>query len=215
MQIAINDELLVKSLVAMPNSLSIDKFQELCEIKSKTTTSELLKFLIKLGIGNLSKDSISFSKKDKLETVLFLIKQGYDPERLSKKLLWSDFELFTSLLIKSAGYTFERNVVFTKPRIQIDVIGFYKNIAFLVDCKHWMKIYDVNVSRISLNQIRRAQIFLNKRKDVEAAIPIIVTLHECECNFFDNIPIVPILKFEQFLQDFPFYLDRLHLIQRQ
>jgi hypothetical protein len=215
MQVSINDELLIKSLVAMPNNLSIDKFQELCEITSRTTTKELLTYLIGLGIGQLSKDSVSFSEKDKLDSILLVMKQGSDPGHLSKKLRWNDFELFTSLLIKSAGYTFERNVVFNKPRIQIDVIGFYHKIALLIDCKHWMKIYDFNVSRFSLNQIRRARIVLEKRKDIEAVIPIIVTLHECQFNFFDKLPIVPISRFKQFLQNFPFYLDKLQLIQRQ
>jgi hypothetical protein len=215
MQISINDELLVRSLVAMPNNLSIDKFQELCEIGSRTTTNELLNHLINLGIGHLSKDSVSFSEKDKLDTILLVMKQGSDPEHLSKKLRWNDFELFTSFLIKSAGYSFERNVVLNKPRIQIDVIGFYLKIALLIDCKHWMKIYDFNVSRFCLNQIRRARIFLDKRKDIEAVIPIILTLHECQCNFFDKVPIVPISKFQQFLQNFPFYLDKLQLIQSQ
>jgi hypothetical protein len=215
MQVSINDELLIRSLVAMPNNLSIDKFQELCEIMSRTTTKELLTYLIGLGIGHLSKDSVSFSEKDKLDTILLVMKQGSDPQHLSKKLRWKDFELFTCIIIKSAGYTFERNVVFNKPRIQIDVIGFYHKIALLIDCKHWMKIYDFNVSRFSLNQIKRARIFLDKRKEIEAVIPIIVTLHESQCSFFDKIPIVPISKFMQFLQNFPFYLDKLELIQRQ
>ena len=215
MQVSINDELLIKSLVAMPNNLSIDKFQELCEITSRTTTKELLTYLIGLRIGHLSKDSVSFSEKDKLDTIILVMKQGSDPEHLSKKLRWIDFELFASLLIKSVGYTFERNVVFSKPRIQIDIIGFYHKIALLIDCKHWMKIYDFNVSRFSLNQIRRARIVLEKRKDIEAVIPVIVTLHECQFNFFDKLPIVPISRFKQFLQNFPFYLDKLQLIQRQ
>lgn len=215
MQISINDELLVRSLGTMPNNLSIDKFQELCEITSRITTKQLLNYLIKLGIGHLSKDSISFSEKDKLDTILLVMKQGCDLEHVSKKLRWNDFELFTSLLLKSVGYTYERNVVFTNPRIQMDVIGFYHKIALLIDCKHWMEIYDFNVSRFSLNQIRRARIFLDKRKDVESVIPIIVTLHEYKLNFFDKIPIVPISRFKHFLQNFPFYLDNLHLIQRQ
>jgi hypothetical protein len=215
MQISISDELLVRSLVAMPNNLGIDKFQELCEITSRTTTKDLLNYLIKLGIGKISKDSVSFSENDKLSTFLLVMNKGCDPEHVSKKLRWNDFELFTSLLLKSAGYTHERNVVFTNPRIQIDLIGFYHKIALLIDCKHWIKIYDFNVARFSLSQIRRAEIFLDKRKDVEAVIPVIVTLHEYKFNFFDMIPIVPISRFKHFLQNFPFYLGKLYLIQRQ
>lgn len=199
--------------MAMPNSLTLDKFQKLCKISSKATTREVLNYLINSGIGQLSEESILFSSKDKLNTILLAINKGCDPERLSKNIQWNDFELFTSQLIESAGYSFERNVVFTKPRIQIDVIGIYHKIALLIDCKHWMKIHGFNIAKFSSNQIRRAAVFLDKRKDIESAVPIIVTLHEYDCNFFDKVPIVPISKFKEFLQNFPLYLERLHLIQ--
>jgi hypothetical protein len=205
----------VRSLVAMPNNLTLERFQQLCEIASKTTTKELVNYLINLGIGEFSDDSVAFSEKDKLDTILLAMKQGCDPERLSKKIQWNDFELFTSLLMESAGYSYERNVVLTNPRIQIDVIGFYRKIALLIDCKHWMKIYGFNISKFSSNQIRRAEVFLDKRKDVESAIPIIVTLHEYNYNFFDKVPIVPISRFKEFLQNFPLYLDTLHFIQNK
>jgi hypothetical protein len=213
--VLINNELLVRSLVAMPNNLTLERFQQLCEIASKTTTKELVNYLINLGIGEFSDDSVAFSEKDKLDTILLAMKQGCDPERLSKKIQWNDFELFTSLLMASAGYSYERNVVLTNPRIQIDVIGFYRKIALLIDCKHWMKIYGFNISKFSSNQIRRAEVFLDKRKDVESAIPIIVTLHEYNYNFFDKVPIVPISRFKEFLQNFPLYLDTLHFIQNK
>ena len=212
--ISLNNELLVRSLVAMPNNLSITKFQQLCEITSRTTAKELLSYLVNSGIGKISGDSVTFSQSDKLGTIILAMRKGSDPHELSKKLRWQDFEIFAAILIESAGYTFERNVVFSKPRVQIDVIGFYQKTALLIDCKHWMKIYDFNVSRFSLYQIRRARIFLDKRKEIEAVIPIIVTLHESQCSFFDKIPIVPISRFMQFLLNFPFYLDKLELIQR-
>jgi hypothetical protein len=203
----------MRSLVAMPNILTLDRFQKLCEITSKATTMEVLDYLVNQGIGQLSDGSVVFSSKDKLETIFLAMNKGCDPEKLSKKIQWTDFEIFTSQLIESAGYSFERNVVLTKPRIQIDVIGFYKKIALLIDCKHWMKIHGFNIAKFSSNQIKRAEIFLEKRKDVESAIPIIVTLYEYNCNFFDRVPIVPISKFKEFLQNFPFYLDRMHLIE--
>ena len=209
----INNELLVRSLVAMPNILTLDSFQKLCEITSKETTRELLDYLVSQGIGQLSDGSVVFSSKDKLETILLSMNKGCDPERLSKKIHRKDFELFTSQLIESAGYSIERDVILTKPRVQIDVIGFYQKIALLIDCKHWMKIHGFNIAKFSSNQIRRAEIFLGKRKDIESAIPIIVTLYESNCNFFDRVPIVPISKFKEFLQNFPFYLDRMHLIE--
>jgi len=211
--IFINNELLVRSLVAMPNHLTFEKFQEICQIRSKATTIELLDYLVNNGIGQLSGGSVLFSIKDKLNTIILAMDKGCDAQMISKKIRWNDFELLTSQLIESAGYSFERNVVLTKPRLQIDVIGFYQKTALLVDCKHWMKIHGFNIAKFSSNQIRRAEIFISKRKDIESAIPIIVTLHDHDCNFFDRVPIVPISKFKEFLQNFPFYLDRLHIIQ--
>jgi hypothetical protein len=211
--VLINNELLVRSLVAMPNKLTLERFQQFCEITSKATTVELVNYLINSGIGEFSDNSVTFSEKDKVDTLLLAMKQGCDPERLSKKIRWKDFELFTSLLIESAGYSYERNVVFTNPRIQIDVIGFYRKIALLIDCKQWMKINGFNISKFSSNQLRRTEVFLDKRKDVESAIPIIVTLHEYDSSFFDKIPIVPISRFKEFLQNFPLYLDTVHCIQ--
>lgn len=211
----INNELLVKSLVAMPNQLTFDRFQKLCEIRSKSTSREVLDYLVNMGIGQLSDGSVVFTSKDKIHAILLAMNNGCEPEKLSKKIQWGDFELFTSHLIESTGYSFERNVVFINPRIQIDVIGFYHKIALLIDCKHWKKIHGFDAAKFSLNQIRRAEIFLDKRKDIESAIPIIVTLYEYDCNFFDRVPIVPISKFKEFLQNFPFYLDRLHLIEKK
>jgi hypothetical protein len=203
----------VRSLVAMPNIITLDRFQELCEIPSKETTREVIDYLVSQGIGQLSDGSVVFSFEHKLETILLAMNKGCDPERLSKKMHWKDFELFTSQLIESAGYSIERNVILTKPRIQIDVIGFYRNIALLIDCKHWMKVHGFNIAKFSSNQIRRAEIFLEKRKDIESAIPIIVTLYDSYYNFFERVPIVPISKFKEFLQNFPFYLDRMHLVE--
>ena len=182
-KVSINDGLLVKSLLAMPNNLSIGKFQELSQIRSRTTAKELLNYLRELGIGNLSEDYVFFSEKDKLDTILLAMKLGCDPEDLSRNLHWNDFELFTSLLIESVGYNYERNVVFKNPRIQIDVIGFYHKIAMLIDCKHWMKIGNLNVLKFCMNQTKRARIFLDKRKEVEAVIPIIVTFHEYKYDY--------------------------------
>ena len=198
----------------MPNHLTLDEFQELCDITSRITTRELVEYLVNQGIGHMSDGSVMFSGKDKLDTILLAIRNGCDPERLSKKIQWKDFELFTSQLIELVGYPFERNVVLTNPRIQIDVIGFYHKIALLIDCKHRMKIQGFDIAKFSSNQITRAEIFLDKRKDIESAIPIIVTLYEHNCNFFDRVPIVSISKFKEFLQNFALYLDRLHLIEK-
>jgi len=69
--------------VAMPNHLTLDSFQKLCEITSKATTREVLDYLVNSGIGQLSDGLILFSSKDKLSTILLAMNKGCDPESLS------------------------------------------------------------------------------------------------------------------------------------
>ncbi|MDW0158110.1 MAG: hypothetical protein QOK62_07555 [Nitrososphaeraceae archaeon] len=69
----------------MPNNLTLERFQQLCEITSKATTEELVNYLINIGIGEFSNNSVAFSEKNKLDTILLAMKQGCDLERLSKK----------------------------------------------------------------------------------------------------------------------------------
>jgi len=122
--ISLNNELLVRSLVAMPNNLSVTEFQKLSEITSRTTAKELLRYLVDSGIGKISGDSVIFTQSDKLNAIILALRKGVDTQELSKKIRWQDFEIFASMLIDSSGYPFERNVVLSKPRVQIDVIGF-------------------------------------------------------------------------------------------
>ena len=115
-------------------------------------------------------------------------------------LLGEDFESLTGLILEEKDFDVTKNLILTKPRMEIDVIGKKMGIALLIDCKHWK-----TMSKSALDEIVKKQIERVKRYVADesmSALPVIVTLHQEEIQFVDNVPIVPIMKLSSFLDEF-------------
>ena len=182
---------------------------ELDEISAK----ELLYTLVQNGIGTWNDDLVDFDiPNDRLQTALFAIKLGADVESVSEYLTWQDFESITGLILEKKDFDVTKNLILTKPRMEIDVVGTKMDIALLIDCKHWK-----TMSKSALNDIVKKQVERVKRYVADenmSALPVIVTLHQEEIQFIENVPIVPIMKLSSFLDEFVGNLDSLASIEK-
>ena len=182
---------------------------ELDEISAK----ELLYTLVQNGIGTWNDDLVDFDiPNDRLQTALFAIKLGADVESVSEHLTWQDFESITGLILEKKDFDVTKNLILTKPRMEIDVVGTKMDIALLIDCKHWK-----TMSKSALNEIVKKQVERVKRYVTDenmSALPVIVTLHQEEIQFIENVPIVPIMKLSSFLDEFVGNLDSLASIEK-
>ena len=182
---------------------------ELDEISAK----ELLYTLVQNGIGIWNDDLVDFDiPNDRLQTALFAIKLGADLESVSEYLTWQDFESITGLILEKKDFDVTKNLILTKPRMEIDVVGTKMDIALLIDCKHWK-----TMSKSTLNEIVKKQVERVKRYVADenmSALPVIVTLHQEEIQFIENVPIVPIMKLSSFLDEFVGNLDSLASIEK-
>ena len=182
---------------------------ELDEISAK----ELLYTLVQNGIGTWNDDLVDFDiPNDRLQTALFAIKLGADVESVSEYLTWQDFESITGLILEKKDFDVTKNLILTKPRMEIDVVGTKMDIALLIDCKHWK-----TMSKSALNDIVKKQVERVKRyvsDENMSALPVIVTLHQEEIQFIENVPIVPIMKLSSFLDEFVGNLDSLASIEK-
>ena len=182
---------------------------ELDEISAK----ELLYTLVQNGIGTWNDDLVDFDiPNDRLQTAVFAIKLGADVESVSEYLTWQDFESITGLILEKKDFDVTKNLILTKPRMEIDVVGTKMDIALLIDCKHWK-----TMSKSALNEIVKKQVERVKRYVVDenmSALPVIVTLHQEEIQFIENVPIVPIMKLSSFLDEFVGNLDSLASIEK-
>ena len=182
---------------------------ELDEISAK----ELLYTLVQNGIGTWNDDLVDFDiPNDRLQTALFAINLGADVETVSEYLNWQDFESLTGIILEARDFEVTKNLIFTKPRMEIDVIGKKMGIALLIDCKHWK-----TMSKSALDEIVKKQVERVKRYVADenmSALPVIVTLHQEEIQFIENVPIVPIMKLSSFLDEFVGNLDSLASIEK-
>jgi hypothetical protein len=96
--------------------------------------------------------------------------------------------------------------------MEIDVVGKKMNTALLIDCKHWKHMNKSALDEIVKKQIERVKRFVYDERI--SALPVIVTLHQEQIQFVDNVPIVPIMKLSSFLDEFVGNLDSLASIEK-
>lgn len=201
--------LLSKAIAGIPGSKNVLEFQSRCKIPSFATTIELLNFLVSNGIGKRSKSKLNFSEIDKLNLLLFLLRNGSDTKILSSRLDWRDFELFTTIILQQENYFCQTNVHLRKPRFQIDIVGRAGNRALFVDCKHWKDMSETKRIECAYQQQKRARAYMKIDRNIKTGIPIIVTLNEPTSRFVDRVPFVAINRLHMFLKDYDTFQDEI------
>ena len=206
-----NPKLVVKGINGViEGGVTVTDFSVICEL-DEITAKELLYTLVQNGIGILNDDLVDFDiPNDRLQTALFAINLGATVEDVSEFLTWRDFEYLTGLILEQKDFEVTKNLILTKPRMEIDVIGKKMNIALLIDCKHWKNMSKSVLDKIVKKQIERVKRYVSVENI--SALPVIVTLHQ-EIQFIGNVPIVPIMKISSFLDEFVGNLDTLKTIK--
>ena len=208
-----NPKLVVKGINGIiEGGVSVTDFSVICEL-DEINAKELLYTLVKNGIGILNDDVVDFDiPNDRLQTALFAINLGADLEDVSEYLNWKDFESLTGIILEEKDFEVTKNLILTKPRMEIDVIGKKMDIALLIDCKHWKNMSKSALDEIVKKQIERVKHFVSTEN--MSALPVIVTLHQESIQFVGNVPIVPIMKLSSFLDEFAGNLDSLKSVEK-
>tara|TARA_B100001750_G_scaffold205311_1_gene182286 strand:- start:648 stop:1277 length:630 start_codon:yes stop_codon:yes gene_type:complete len=208
-----NPKLVVKGINGViEGGVSVTDFSIICEL-DEITAKELLYTLVQNGIGTLDDDLVHFNvPNDRLQIALFSINLGATIEDVSEYLNWKDFESLTGLILEEKDFDVTKNLILTKPRMEIDVIGRKMEIALLIDCKHWKNMSKSTLDEIVKKQIERVKHFVSIEN--MPALPVIVTLHQETIQFIGNVPIVPIMKLSSFLDEFLGNLDSLKSIEK-
>ena len=208
-----NYNLLIKGISAIiPGHISDLDFSILSKI-DRISSKELLDIFAHNGIGELDNNSVNFHPSDKIRGAIFALENGVPIEDISELLNWKDFENLVSQILLEKEFDVERNLILTKPRMEIDVIGIKFGITILIDCKHWKRMNESSIREIVRKQNERAKNYVEKSESL-LAVPVIVTLHQEEISFINKVPIVPILQLSSFLDDFFGNLDCMKIIKK-
>ena len=208
-----NTKLLVQGIIGIiPGGVSTEDFAVIIST-DKNTAKKILDMLIQNGIGQTIGNLVNFDDGDKLKTALLAIKNGVPIEEVSRHIDWKDFEGLVAEILDTKHFDVLRNFRMTKPTMEIDVVGVRLGVALLIDCKHWKKLSRSALETIVAKQIERVKYYVSNAKDVIAA-PVIVTLNQEETSFINKVPIVPILQFSSFIDEFYGSLEEIKTIEK-
>ena len=151
--------------------------------------------------------------KNKLKTTLSDIKSGVPFEEASRDVNWKDFEGLVAEILESKNFEVTRNFRMKKPTMEIDVVGIHLGTALLIDCKHWKRMTNSALENIVLKQIERVKYYVTNANEV-MAVPVIVTLYQETTKFINRVPIVPIIKFSSFIDEFYGNLEDVRTVEK-
>lgn len=194
----------------IPGGISVEDFAAVT--KSNTVDSQnILDGYVKSGIGTKQEGKYYFEDGDKLKVAIELIKNGGPLDEISILIDWKDFEGLVAEILFSKNFAIIKNLILTKPRMEIDVIGIRLGVAMLIDCKHWKRYSSSTLSTAVKKQIARTKHYILKTPG-SIAVPVIVTLYQDKIDFIDRVPIVPIFQFSSFVDEFYGNLDQMNTL---
>jgi len=194
----------------IPGGISVHDFSVIAKT-SEIDSRKILDEFVKKGIGVKKDDIYNFEIGDKLKAAVELIQTGFPLDDISAILNWKDFEGLTAEILSEKNFAVITNLVLTKPRLEIDVVGIRLGIALLIDCKHWKRYSSSALASAVQKQIERTKQYVAKTQNA-IAMPVIVTLYRDKVDFIDNVPIVPIFQLSSFLDEFYGNLDNVKTI---
>ena len=190
--------------------ISVKDFSAVTKI-SDVESKIILDEFIKNDIGTKEDNSYLFEDGDKLKIAVSLLEKGCPIDEISIALEWRDFEGLTAEILSEKNFAVIKNLMLTKPRMEIDVVGIRLGIAILIDCKHWKRYSSSALSIAVKKQIERTKQYVEKTPGA-SAVPVIVTLYQDKINFIENVPIVPIFQFASFIDEFYGNIDQMKTI---
>jgi len=209
-QMRVNPGMVIGLRGIIPGGVSVEDFSAVTELNSIDSKIILDEF-VKNDIGSKQDDSYYFETSDKLKIAVALLEKGFPIDEISVALDWRDFEGLTAEILSSKNFAVIKNLILTKPRMEIDVIGIRLGIAILIDCKHWKRYSTSSLTSAVKKQIERTKKYVEKTQGA-IAVPVIVTLYQDKVNFIENVPIVPIFQFSSFIDEFYGNIDQMKTI---
>ena len=206
-------KLIIRGIRAIiPGGISEHDFSVASEM-DEFSAKELLQIFLQNGIGVLDENIVEFQNSDRIKASIFAIRNGATIEDVSEFLSWQNFEELVSRVLDENGFQVQKNLILTKPRMEIDVVGVKLGISILIDCKHWKRMTQSALNDIVNKQVERVKRYVEKTEST-SAIPVIVTLHQEKVNFVNKVPIVPVMQLSSFLDEFYGNLDKMKTIEK-
>jgi hypothetical protein len=193
---------------------------------AKLTSEITLMLLDKLqtdGLVNLNGDLIEVTGDNRLKLAVKAATLGADIEHISNLLCWQEFETIATMALRNNGFSVSKNVRFKHAgrKWEIDAVGCKSPLVICIDCKHWQRSMAPSVlGKVADAQAERTEALADALPNVKLQlectkwrkaqfIPAILSLIPGSFKFYNDIPIVPVLQLQDFLNQLPAYMYSL------
>jgi Holliday junction resolvase-like predicted endonuclease len=187
------------------------------------TADQLLKKFCEAGFIQWRHKTIEASSNQRVKIAIHAINSGADFERVCRFLEWIEFENFAAAAFEANNFDVKRRFRFkwTQRMWEIDVLGCKEPLIACVDCKHWshgwrrstiMKVVEAQALRTkvlaeALPRLKEEIGLVHWRQ--ATLIPIVLSLVPDPMKFYNNVPVVPILQLQSFLDELPAHTTSL------
>jgi hypothetical protein len=186
-------------------------------------TNELLKGFREFGLIEGEEGIIEVSSNQRVKLAIHAINLGTDIERVCKVLEWIEFENFTASAFETNNFAVKRRFRFKKAgrRWEIDVLAYSEPYVVCVDCKRWRRGWGKSaITKIVEAQTLRTKVLAETLPHLQKRIlldgwtqatlfPVVISLFPGPAKFFNNVPVVPILQLQNFLDELPGHITGL------
>jgi Holliday junction resolvase-like predicted endonuclease len=187
---------------------------------SVQVADELLKNFRDLELIKLQDKMIEVSSNQRARIIIHAIKLGADFERVCKVIEWIEFENLAATAFEANNFVVKRRFRFkwAQRRWEIDVLGCSEPLIVCVDCKHWSHGWRGSAIRKAAEaQALRTKVLaeainsLQKRIGLvqwrqATLVPAVLSLVPGSLKFYNEVPIVPILQIQDFLNELPAHI---------
>jgi len=176
----------------------------------------------------LDDDVVQADTTMRMQLAIKALSIGADFESVSRFLQWQEFEEIAGIVLDRYGYVVQKNVRFkhAMKRMEIDVVGCRDPIVVCVDCKHWQRtLSPSSLMRIGEAQAERTEALAESLPIVSSNlvcqkwrkgrfVPVILSLFPGNPRFRDNVPVVPVLKFQDFVNQLSVNITSVFHVER-
>lgn len=172
---------------------------------------------------------VEASSSQRIKMSIHALRLGADFQHVCNLLSWAEFEGIAAQALDTNNYRVIRNLHFRHKarRWEIDVLGLRKPIILCVDCKHWKQGWrNAANSKAVKAQIERTEALAeslpnySKRIKLEGwsaatLVPLVLSLLPGPEKLYNQVPVVPILQLQDFINQVPLHIDLLRHIRRK
>ena len=164
------------------------------------------------ALVDTSNDFIELDATKRMLLADHLIRNGRDPEKVSRSFKWQEFEDFVANQLVENEYRIFKHLVFKSKagRREIDLLAWNDSFILAIDCKHWSRrLSPSRVQTAASAQTERTKLLAGRPEvlvkhglkvtEMRHILSMIVTLAEPQQRIIDGVPIVPIMKLPSFL----------------